>query len=142
MKTFMQKKTDLARKWYLVDATDAILGRFSGKIAKILMGKDKATYTPNVDMADFVVVINAAKIRVTGKKMSQKYYSRYSGYPDGLKKESLEHLLKRKPEQVILHAVKGMLPKNRLAKRMLNKLKVYSDNKHPHIAQEPVSVNL
>lgn len=140
--TYMQKKEDVKRTWYLVDAEDAILGRLSAKIAKMLIGKNKPQYTPHVDISDFIVVINAAKIRVTGKKLSQKNYLRFSGYPGGLKSETLEHLLKRKPELVITHAVKGMLPRNCLGRDMLTRLKVYSNDKHPHSAQKPTKIDL
>ena len=135
MKTLMVKKADVKRVWHLVDAKDKILGRVATLIASFLKGKHKTNITPHVDMGDAVVVINAEKIRVTGKKLTEKHYKRYSGYPGGLKEEPLESLLVRKPTEVIRHAVKGMLPKNKLGDRMLKRLKVYVGDKHPHQAQ-------
>ena len=133
--TLMLKKTDVIRTWHLVDAKDKVLGRTATQIASLLKGKHKKDLTPHIDMGDGVVCINADKIRSTGKKMGQKYYKRYSGYPGGLKEERLEHLLKRKPTDVIRHAVKGMLPKNKLGRYMFKRLKVYVGDKHPHQAQ-------
>ena len=135
MKTPFIKKTDIKRQWHLVDVKDRILGRAATEIASLLTGKLKTSYTPHVDNGDAVVVVNASKIRVSGKKMKKKRYKRYSGYPSGLSEEPLEHLLKRKPGDVIIHAVKGMLPKSKLGSQMLKRLKVYSDDKHPHAAQ-------
>lgn len=133
--TLTLKKTDVTRNWHLVDAKDRILGRIATQIASLLKGKHKKDLTPYIDMGDGVVCINADKIRVTGKKMEQKYYKRYSGYPSGLKEEQLEHLLKRRPADVIRHAVKGMLPKNKLGRHMFKRLKVYAGDRHPHQAQ-------
>ncbi len=135
MNTLMLKKTDVKRSWHLVDVKDKVLGRIATQIASLLKGKHKRNFTPHIDMGDGVVCINVDKIRVTGKKMEQKYYKRYSGYPSGLREEQLEHLLNRKPTDVIRHAVKGMLPKNKLGRCMLKRLKVYAGDKHPHQAQ-------
>ncbi|MCP4650913.1 MAG: 50S ribosomal protein L13 [PVC group bacterium] len=135
-KTFIQKPKDVVRKWYLVDADGKILGRLATKIAMILRGKTKPEFTPHVDMGDEVVVINAAKIRVTGKKLKDKKYQSYSGYPSGQKEVNLEVMLAKKPEDVIRLAVRGMLPHNALGRKMLKHLKVYAQNEHPHSAQK------
>ncbi|MDD4202254.1 MAG: 50S ribosomal protein L13 [Candidatus Omnitrophica bacterium] len=135
MKTSMIKKETVIHNWHILDAQDQILGRLATEIAKRLSGKNKPTFTAHVDCGDGVVVINASKIKVTGNKMDQKKYKRYSGYPGGLKEETLSHLLDRKPGEVIRHAVKGMLPKNKLGDRMIARLKIYATDKHPHIAQ-------
>ncbi len=137
MKTCIPESEKIEKNWYVVDAKDQILGRFTSKIASILRGKSKAIYTPHLDAGDYIIVINADRIRTTGKKLSTKTYKRYSGYPGGLKEETLEHMLRRKPEEVIRHAVKGMLPKTKLGTKLLKKLKVYAGDKHPHIAQKP-----
>ena len=137
MKTYMAKQKDIRRKWILMDARDKVLGRFASEAAKILRGKHKAIYTPNVDTGDGVIVINAEKIRVTGRKMQQKIYQNYSGYPGGLKQMNLEELMKRKPAEALRLAVKGMLPKGPLGRCMLKKLKVYAGQVHPHSAQQP-----
>lgn len=128
---------DADRKWYLVDAKDQVLGRLATKIARIIRGKNKAIFTPNSDTGDFVVVINAEKVRMTGKRELLKDYAHYSGYPGGLKIRSFEELISKKPEFVIESAVKGMLPKNRLGKKLIKKLKVYPGDSHPHQAQKP-----
>jgi len=141
-KTPVIKKDEVKRKWYLIDAEGKILGRLASKIAEILMGKNKPTYTPNVDTGDFVIVINAEKVKVTGKKLLDKVYYKHSGYLGGLKKETLFSLLNRKPEFVIKHAVKGMLPKNKLARRMIKKLKIYRGCQHPHQAQKPEVIEI
>jgi large subunit ribosomal protein L13 len=141
-KTFSLKKEDRERNWYVVDATDQVLGRLSTAIATKLRGKDKPEYTPHIDSGDFVVVVNAEKIRVTGKKMQDKKYYRHTGYPGGLKEASLEKLLQTKPEIAVYEAVKGMLPKNRLGRAQLKKLKIYSGPNHPHGAQQPASMEL
>ncbi len=135
MKTFLAKKEDVKRSWKVIDADGAVLGRLATRIAMILRGRDKAIYTPHVDTGDFVVVINAAKIKLTGDKLRQKNYYHHTLYPGGLKSESAASLLERQPEKLILHAVRGMLPKNRLADRLLTKLKVYPGAEHPHAAQ-------
>lgn len=137
MKTTLANKETVTRNWYVVDATDQILGRLSVRIANVLRGRQSATYTPHVDTGDFVVVINADKIRVTGKKEEQKDYMFYSGYMGGDKKRKLSDFRESRPEFIIQHAVKGMLPKNRLASKMLKRLKVYGGSEHPHEAQEP-----
>ncbi|MBL7156969.1 MAG: 50S ribosomal protein L13 [Candidatus Omnitrophica bacterium] len=142
MKTTHVKKADVKHAWYLVDARDKILGRLATKIASLLKGKHKPEYSPHVDLGDGVVVINSEKIRVTGKKLQEKQYKRFSGYPGGLKLEPMEHLLKRRPHEVLRHAVSGMLPKNKLGRRMIKRLKVYAGGKHPHTAQVPKEIKL
>lgn len=131
------KKEDIVQSWYLIDATDKILGRVASEVARILMGKTKTVWTPNVDTGDFVVVINAEKVKVTGKKLSEKIYYKHTGYIGGLKQENLSSLLSRRPETVFTLAVKGMLPKTKLGRQMLKKLKVYKGSEHPHAAQNP-----
>lgn len=130
------------RKWYIVDATDQVLGRLATRIAGIIRGKNKAIFTPNADTGDFVVVINADKVKVTGKREFLKTYSHHSGYPGGLKTRSFDEMMAKKPEFVIENAVKGMLPKNRLGKKLIKKLKVYAGETHPHQAQKPESISL
>jgi large subunit ribosomal protein L13 len=137
MKTYVAKPTDRQRDWLVVDAEGQTLGRLATQLADALRGKRKPEYTPHVDTGDFVVVVNAEKIRVTGKKMEQKRYWRHSGYPGGIKSRSLAEMLDRRPEEVIRKAVKGMLPRNRLARKQLTKLKVYAGPDHPHAAQKP-----
>jgi len=137
MKTFIQKQQEVKRNWYLIDANGKILGRLATKIATILRGKNKPEFTPHVDMADEIVVINAEKISVTGKKLKAKKYQSFSGYPGGLKECNLETMLKTKPEEVIKHAVRGMLPHNTLGRQLLKRLKVYAQGEHPHQAQNP-----
>ena len=128
---------DADRKWYLVDAKDKVLGRLATEIAKVLRGKNKAIFTPNTDTGDFVIVVNAEKVRVTGKRESLKRYVRHSGYPGGQKETSFQEMMAKKPEFVINSAVKGMLPKNRLGRKLIKKLKVYKGENHPHQAQQP-----
>jgi large subunit ribosomal protein L13 len=137
MKTRFAKKTDIEYKWYLVDAKDAVLGRLAVKIAVCLRGKNKAIFTPNVDTGDFVVVVNAEKVRTTGKKLDDKIYYHHSGYPGGIKAKTLRERLSKEPQKVISDAVWGMLPKNRLGRAILKKLKVYKGSAHPHAAQKP-----
>lgn len=137
MKTRFAKKTDIERKWYLVDAKDAVLGRLAAKIATYLRGKNKPVFTPNVDTGDFIIVVNAEKVNLTGKKLDDKVYYHHSGYPGGIKAETARKRLSEKPEEVIIDAVWGMLPKNRLGRAMLKKLKVYRGSEHPHTAQKP-----
>lgn len=137
MRTFSAKPHEIEREWYVVDASGQTLGRLATRIASVLRGKHKPTFTPHVDCGDFVIVVNAHKIRVTGRKMDQKFYHRHSGYPGGLKSTSLRDQLNRHPERVIESAVRGMLPKNRLGRRMVRKLKVYASPNHPHQAQQP-----
>ena len=137
MKTFSLKNTEVARDWVVFDASDKILGRFATKIADKLRGKDKPTFTPHVDGGDFVVVINAEKVKVTGNKAEQKKYYKHSLYPGGLKEKSYKEVLESTPERIIENAVKGMLPKNKLGKSIIKKLKVYSGSEHPHESQNP-----
>ena len=132
----------LERKWYIVDATDLPLGRLAGQIAKVLMGEDKTYYTPHVDTGDFVVVINADKVLLTGNKLEQKKYYHHSGYPGGLKERTARVMLQKHPEQVIRLAVKRMLPKTTLGEKMLKKLKVYNGSEHKHAAQKPENLDL
>jgi large subunit ribosomal protein L13 len=142
MKTQILKKSDVTRKWYIVDATNKVLGRLASKIAVVLIGKHKPQYTPHVDCGDYVVIINADKFRVTGTKMKGKIYYSHSFYPGGLKSINLETMLKKHPERVIYHAVSGMLPKNRLRARRLKRLKIYTESNHPHTAQSPQRIEL
>ena len=142
MKSFLAKKGEIEQKWWLIDAEGAILGRMAAKIAPILMGKTKPTYTPNVDMGDYVIVINAAKVKVTGKKAEAKEYDFYSLYPGGRKVVSFAEMMAKKPEKVIEMAVRRMLPKNALARAMLRKLKVYRGPEHDHQAQKPEKIEL
>jgi large subunit ribosomal protein L13 len=137
MKTYTATAADRDRQWLLVDATGQTLGRLATQIADALRGKRKPTYTPHVDTGDFVVVVNAEKISVTGKKLEDKRYYRHSGYPGGLKSRSLNEMLERRPEEVLRLAVKGMLPRNRLARKQITKLKIYAGPDHPHAAQQP-----
>ena len=136
-KTYIPKREKLKKAWYLVDAKDKILGRLATRVAKILRGKHKPDFSPHLDTGDGVIVINASKIRVTGRKLKQKIYRRYSGYPGGLKEVPLANLLRQKPELVFKLAVKRMLPKGSLGRRIFKKLKVYSDEQHPHNSQNP-----
>lgn len=136
-KTYVTKKEDVRREWYVVDATGQTLGRMATQIAHRLRGKHKPIYSPSVDAGDYVIVVNAEKVHVTGRKLDQKIYYKHSGYPGGLKQTTLRVLLQRWPTRVIEHAVRGMLPKNRLGRRMFKKLKVYAGPDHPHAAQQP-----
>lgn len=135
MKTYSPKAKDIEREWWVIDATDKTLGRIATQVANLLMGKHKPLYAPHIDTGDYVVVINAAKVKVTGKKMEQKVYYRHSGYPGGLKSQRLEEVFSQDPSRVIKLAVKGMLPHNRLGRGMIKKLKVYAGDEHPHQAQ-------
>ena len=135
MKTYSTKAKDVERQWHVIDASGKTLGRLATQIASLLMGKHKPIYVPYLDTGDYVIVLNAAKVRVTGKKAKQKTYYRHSGYPGGLKAETFEKMLAAHPTRVIEHAVKGMLPHNRLGRAMFKKLKVYVDDSHPHQAQ-------
>ena len=130
------------KKWLLLDARDETLGRLSSKIASILMGKNKAQYTPHNDLGDYVVVVNAEKIRVTGNKDIQKKYYKHTGYPGGLKSSTFSEIIEKNPENLILKAVKGMLPKNKLSSSMISKLKVYEGDNHPHAGQNPIKIEL
>jgi len=142
MRTYIPKEAEIEKKWYLVDAEGKILGRLASKIAQILSGKNKPIYTPHMDVGDFVVVINAQKVKVTGGKEEKKMYYHHSGYPGGIKGIVYEKLLKKKPEMIIQEAVKGMLPKSKLGRKMFKKLKVYAGGKHLHQAQEPEKIEL
>lgn len=142
MRTFYAKPGEVEREWLLIDAEDLVLGRLATRVALILRGKTKPTYTPHVDVGDFVIVINAEKIRVTGKKAEQKKYYAHTGYPGGLKETSFETMLNKHPERIIEKAVRGMLPKNTLGRAMGKKLKVYAGPEHPHEAQEPRTIEL
>lgn len=137
MKTIFAKKTDIQKKWYVVDADGAVLGRLASKIAHFLRGKHKPIYTPNVDTGDFIIVVNAEKIRLTGKKLTDKVYYWHSGYRGGLKAATAKEILQKSPERLIREAVWGMLPKNRLGRQMIKKLKIYKGPEHPHMAQMP-----
>jgi large subunit ribosomal protein L13 len=142
MKTYVANAQNRERNWLLVDATGLTLGRLATQIADALRGKRKPEYTPHVDTGDFVVVINAEKISVTGDKRAQKRYYRHSGYPGGLRSRTLQEMLDRRPEEVIRIAVKGMMPRNRLARKQITKLKVYAGPDHPHVAQKPEPMEL
>jgi large subunit ribosomal protein L13 len=142
MKTYQAKKEELDHKWYLVNAEGKVLGRLSTELAKILKGKNKPTYTPHLDTGDFVIVVNAGKVTLTGKKMKDKIYYRHTGYPGGIKEMNAEKLLAKKPTEMIRMAVKGMLPKNSLGRQMLRKLKVYGGPNHPHEAQKPIPLEI
>ncbi len=137
MKTFMASPSTIERKWYVVDATGYTLGRLASEVAKVLRGKNKPTYTPGMDTGDYVIVVNADKINVTGRKLDQKIYYRYSGWIGGLKETTLKEMLAKHPERVIEHAVKGMLPKGPLGREMYTKLHVYAGPEHKHAAQKP-----
>jgi large subunit ribosomal protein L13 len=137
MKTYTPRTEDIVHDWYVVDASDMVLGRLATRIANKLRGKDKPIFAPHVDTGDFVIVLNADKIKVTGNKMDQKNYYKHTNYPGGLKTRNLAEMLERKPELVIETAVRGMLPKNRLGRQMIKKLKVYAGTDHPHTAQQP-----
>jgi large subunit ribosomal protein L13 len=137
MKTQVAKLENVKRDWYLIDAQDAVLGRLSTRIAGVLRGKNKAIYTPSVDTGDFIIVINAEKIALTGRKLADKIYYNHSGYTGGLKETTAGKMLETKPSELIKRAVKGMLPKNKLSRHMLKKLKIYAGATHPHEAQQP-----
>jgi len=140
--TYMAKPEEIDRNWYVVDASGKTLGRFASEVAQILRGKHKPTFTPNVDTGDYVIVINAEKIELTGNKWQEKEYVHHSNYPGGLKTTTYEKLKDKNPELIIENAVKGMLPHNKLGKKIFKKLKVYSGSKHPHEAQEPEKMEL
>ena len=135
--TFSAKPGETDRAWFVIDAADFELGRLATRVAHVLRGRHKVTYTPHVDTGDFVVVVNAGQVKLTGRKLDQKHYYRYSGYPGGLRAWTFDDLIERDAKRVIEHAVRGMLPKNRLARRQITKLKVYTGGEHPHAAQQP-----
>jgi len=137
MKSYTARTGEVPREWYLVDAQDKVLGRLATRIAMTLRGKNKPTFTPHIDTGDFVVVVNAAQVQLTGRKLDNKMYYRHSGYPGGIKEISARKLLQKKPEEVLRHAVRGMLPKNSLGRQLLKKLKIYAGGVHPHEAQKP-----
>ena len=141
-KCYQAKPGQVQQKWHVVDATDQVLGRLAVRIATILMGKHKPTYTPHVDTGDFVVVLNAGRVKVTGRKKQTVIYQRYSGYPGGLKETTMEVMLERHPERVLREAVRRMLPKSILGRHMLRKLKLYTGSEHPHQAQQPEPLSL
>ncbi len=141
-RTYVTKPEDIQRDWYVVDATDQTLGRLASEVAQIVRGKHKPIYSPSIDAGDYVIVVNAQRVRVTGAKLDQKMYYRHSGYPGGLKEVSLRRMLEEHPTRVIKRAVKGMLPKNKLGRRMLKKLKIYAGPDHPHEAQQPEPLDL
>ncbi len=142
MKTYTPKGKEIERAWWLMDADGVVLGRLASEIAKILRGKHKPTFAPHIDTGDHVVVINASRVRLTGAKLQQKLWYRHSGYPGGLREIPYERILKERPEMAIEKAVKGMLPKNRLAQQMIKKLKVYAGDEHPHAPQNPVKIKV
>jgi large subunit ribosomal protein L13 len=142
MPTFMAKKEAVQRSWYLVDADNKVLGRLASELAKMLRGKNKPDFTPHVDTGDYVVVINAKKVNLTGNKLKDKVYYRHSGYPGGIKSMTAEDLKAKRPEDLVRLAVKGMLPKNRLGRKLFKKLKVYAGAEHPHQAQQPKPIEI
>jgi len=142
MSTITAKKADLQKSWFVVDLENQVLGRAATEIARVLRGKHKAIYTPSVDTGDFVIVLNAEKVQLTGNKLNDKMYYNHSSYPGGLKEISAGKLLEKKPEELIRKAVKGMLPKNKLGRQMFRKLKVYTGTEHPHQAQQPRELKL
>lgn len=137
MKSFMASPSTIERKWYVIDAADQTLGRLSTEVANILRGKNKPIFTPHIDTGDYVIIVNADKVKVTGKKLEQKIYYRHSEYVGGMKETTLKEMMNKKPEFVVEHAVKGMLPKGPLGRQMLSKLHVYAGAEHPHAAQQP-----
>ena len=142
MKTISLKKSEISKEWWVVNAEDQILGRLASKIAQILRGKHKPNFTPHMDMGDFVIVVNAEKIKVTGNKGKDKTYFRHTGYPGGVKETSLDLLRRKRPESILMNAVKGMLPHNRLGRSIISNLKVYSGVEHPHAAQTPKNLDI
>ena len=140
MKTFMAQPEKVERKWYVVDATDMVLGRLASNVAAVLRGKNKPIFTPNVDTGDYVIIINADKVRLTGKKLEQKYYRYHTGYIGGLKEIQYKDMMEKKPVLAVELAIKGMLPKNSIGRQMFRKLKVYAGSEHPHAAQQPIEL--
>ncbi len=142
MKTYVAKPQNVERRWWVVDASDQVLGRLATRVATVLRGKHKPTFTPHLDTGDFVIVVNAAKVKLTGRKWEQKTYYRHSGYPGGIKSLLAKRLRSEHPDRLVQTAVRGMLPKNRLGRRLIKKLKVYAGPEHPHQAQQPSDLNL
>ncbi|MCF7792657.1 MAG: 50S ribosomal protein L13 [Candidatus Cloacimonetes bacterium] len=142
MKTDAPKANQIQQSWYLVDATDKVLGRLATQVASILRGKNKPYFSPHLDTGDFVVVVNAEKIRLTGNKENKKTYDRYSGYPGGRSEVTFKRMKEERPEEIIIHAVKGMLPKNILGRKLIQKLKVYAGANHPHAGQKPLDLDI
>lgn len=142
MKSYMAKTNEVERKWYVIDAEDVVLGRLASEVASILRGKKKPIFTPHVDCGDYVIVINAEKVKFTGDKLNQKHHVYHTGYPGGRREIVYSEMIQKRPEKVIELAVKGMLPKNRLGRKMFNKLKVYAGSEHPHEAQQPEVIEL
>ena len=142
MKSFIAKPAEVERKWYVVDADGKTLGRLASEVASVLRGKNKPTFTPHVDCGDYVIVINAEKVVVTGKKRTNKIYKKHTGYPGGLREITFDKLQQKKPEEIIRHAVKGMLPDGKLGRQMFKKLKVYAGAEHPHTAQKPETMEI
>jgi large subunit ribosomal protein L13 len=141
-RTYVTKPEDIQRNWFVVDASGQTLGRLASEVARVVRGKHKPIYSPSIDAGDYVIVVNADKVHVTGRKLEQKMYYRHSGYPGGIKEISLRRMLEEHPTRVIEHAVKGMLPKNRLGRKMIRKLKIYAGPDHPHQAQQPEPLEL
>ena len=141
MKTLSAKNSEVEKKWFVVDANDQVVGRLATRVAMILRGKHKPIYTPHVDTGDFVIIVNADKVRFTGNKLDDKKYYHHTGYPGGIKMATAKDLMNETPEKIIISAVRGMMPKNKLAKKQLSKLKVYSGPEHPHQAQNPETLN-
>ena len=142
MKTIFAKKIDVEQKWHVIDADGLVLGRLASQVANVLRGKNKPIFTPNADTGDFVIIVNADKVRFTGNKLEQKAYYHHSGYPGGIKKEVAKDIMKNNPERILYSAVRGMIPKTRLGRQQFSKLKVYSGSDHPHKAQNPETLNL
>ncbi len=142
MKTSLPKVDEISRQWFVIDGTDLVLGRLASVVASRLRGKHKAIFTPHLDTGDFIVVVNADKIKLSGRKIEQKMYYRHSGYPGGITAINAKHLQEQKPERMLRAAVQGMLPKNRLGRQLIKKLKVYSGPNHPHVAQQPAGLSL
>ncbi|RLA86694.1 MAG: 50S ribosomal protein L13 [Deltaproteobacteria bacterium] len=142
MKTYVGREVEVQKKWYLVDGQGQVLGRLASQIAMLLRGKTKPIYTPHADVGDFVVVVNAEQVRLTGKKLDNKIYYRHTGYIGGIKSITARKLLDKKPDEVLRRAVRGMLPKNRLGRRLLKKLKIYAGDQHPHQSQQPETLTL
>lgn len=142
MKTLSAKKNDVEKKWYVVDAEDQVVGRLATRVAMILRGKHKPIYTPHVDTGDFVVIVNADKVRFTGNKLTDKKYYHHTGFPGGIKMKTAGQILEKYPERILMSAIRGMIPKNTLGRNQLSKLKVYSGKEHPHIAQNPEPISL